>query len=269
MTSPLLSLASGVLPEFGPVETVGAAIAAGWPASGVWIEPADWTDAIAREVRRRADDAGLTLLDAEVVWIRPGPQNPDHLRIIDAAAAIGARNVLTVSSDPNRAAAAEKLGALADHARSAGLRLSLEFGAFTEVKSLGEALDILDRAECAGADLLIDALHLARTGGLPADVARLDPKRLAYAQLCDAPATGPFPTDVPAIIEEAIDGRSAPGAGALPLEDLLQALPENLPLSLEVRSKRLREGWPDPAERARVLLEETQAFLKLSSVAAS
>ena len=30
---PLLSLASGVLPEFGPVETVAAAIAAGWPAA--------------------------------------------------------------------------------------------------------------------------------------------------------------------------------------------------------------------------------------------
>ena len=46
----LLSLASGVLPEFSPVDTAAAAIAAGWPAVGIWVDPATWTAAIAAEV---------------------------------------------------------------------------------------------------------------------------------------------------------------------------------------------------------------------------
>ena len=178
-------------------------------------------------MRDRADDAGLILLDAEVVWIRPGPQNPDHLRIIDAAAAIGARNVLTVSSDPNKAATAAKLGALADHARAAGP------ATVAGVRRLHRGEEPARRARHpgpagvrVGADLLIDALHLARTGGLPEDVARLDPVRGSPTpSSATRPRSGPSPTDVPAIIEEAIDGRSAPGEGALPLEDLLAALP--------------------------------------------
>ena len=52
-TTPMnpLSLASGILPEFGPVEIVQAAAFAGFDAVGLWVEPADWTAATTRAVR--------------------------------------------------------------------------------------------------------------------------------------------------------------------------------------------------------------------------
>ena len=258
---PLLSLASGVLPEFSPVQTAAAAVAADWPAVGIWVDPAIWTAAVAAEVRARTADAGISVLDVEVVWLKPGADDPDHFRIIDAGAAIGARNVLVVSSDPDPQATSAKLARLSRHAAPCGLQISLEFAAFTEVRSLAAALTILDSPGCENVGLLIDPLHFARTGSLPDDLRGIAAGRFHYAQFCDAAANGPSAQDVPAIIEEALDLRLAIGAGGLPLASLYELLPAQLPLSIELRSKALRDGYPDPAERARALLQSTRAGL--------
>jgi sugar phosphate isomerase/epimerase len=261
MAQHLISLASGVLPEFTPARVAAAAADSGFEAVGLWVDPRTWDAGVTRDVRAIVADAGLIVLDAEVVWIQPGPLDPAHLRIVDIAAEIGAANLLVVSSDPDLAATGEKLAALVDHAAPAGVRASLEFGAFTEIKSLAMALEVLERSARPDAGLLIDPLHLSRTGGVPADLAGVPRRRFAYAQFCDATARGPSVTDVKAIIDEAVDGRLFPGDGALPLDELLRTLPAGIPLSIELRSKALRDGWPDPAERARRLHAATAAFL--------
>ena len=258
----LLSLASGVLPEFSPEQTAAAAVAAGWRAVGLWVEPATWTVATTRAVRDRLGDGGLRVLDVEVIWIKPGPLDADHLRILDIGAAVGAENVLVVSSDPDMPATAAKLVALVEHARGTDLRVALEFAAFTDVHSLDDALAVLARPELADASVLVDPLHFAPTGGTPAALAVVPVSRFAYAQFCDAPAHGPHPGNKAAIIHEAVDLRLLPGDGELPLRELLDALPDALPLSVELRSKALRDGYPDAAERARAVLEATLAFMR-------
>jgi sugar phosphate isomerase/epimerase len=247
VTEHLVSLASGVLPEFTPVQMAAAAAGSGFEAVGLWVETDKWDAGVAREIRRIVADSGLIVLDAEVIWIRPGPLDPGHLRIVDIAAEVDARNLLVVSSDPDLDATAEKLGALIDHARPAGISVSLEFGAFTEMKSLAMTLDVLERT--------------GRPGGGPADVARVPRERFTYAQFCDAPASGPSVEDIKGIIDEAVDGRLLPGDGALPLNDLLQALPAGIPLSVELRSKALRDAWPDATDRAKALKVATDRYL--------
>ncbi|MDB5482695.1 MAG: hypothetical protein JWO83_3748 [Caulobacteraceae bacterium] len=258
---PRLSLAAGVMPDFTPEETVAAAAAAGWDAAGIWVDMKLWTPRTTREVQRRLEDGGLPALDAEVVWIRPGPDDPDHFRLIDIAAELGAPNVLVVSSAPDAGETADKLGRLSDHAAAAGVRVSLEFGAFTTVRSLADALDVLALCGRPEAGLLVDPLHFARTGGQPADLVGIDRGRFAYAQFCDAASQGPRADDVPAIIEEALDLRLMPGEGALPLSDFLSVLPLGTPLSVELRSKALRDGYADPVERSRALLAATNAWM--------
>ncbi|WP_373488600.1 sugar phosphate isomerase/epimerase family protein [Blastomonas sp.] len=264
MSDHLLSLASGVLPEFTPEQTAAAAVAAGWPAVGIWVEPATWTSAIAADVRRRVEDAGVIVLDVEVIWLKPGADDPDHLRIIDAGEAIGARNVLVVSSDPDPQATADKLARLVKHAASAKMRVCLEFAAFTEVKSLAAALDIIARSH-SDTGLLIDPLHFARTGATPDMLRGINPHRLPYAQFCDAAATGPAAENVPAIIEEALDLRLDVGQGALPLKALLDTMPAQIPLSIELRSKALRDAYGDPDARAAALLAATRQGLQALS----
>jgi sugar phosphate isomerase/epimerase len=257
-----ISLASGIVPECGPVATIDAARAGGFDAVGLWIEPPQWTAQLMRDARVRLEASGLELLDVEVVWLKPGAPDPDHFRCIDIGAELGAKNVLVVSSDPDEAATAAKLAALCAHAAPSGLRVALEFGLFTDVKTIGQALRILGAVGHPAIALLVDPLHLARSGGRPADVAKLPRSLLPYAQFCDAKAVGPEPGDAAGIIEEAVDGRLQTGAGALPLRELLRALPEDIPLSIELRSKALRDGYPDPRERAAVTARATRAFLE-------
>lgn len=258
---PKLSLAAGVLPDHTPEATVTAAAIAGWDHVGLWIDMKTWTAATTREVKQRLADGGLTPLDAEVIWIGPGADDPDHFRLIDIAAEVGAPNVLAVSSAPTATETADKLGRLCEHAASRGVRLSLEFGAFTAVRDLCDALTVLTLCDREDAGLLIDPLHFARTGGAPSDLTGIAASRFAYAQFCDAPALGPSPRDVPAIIEEALDLRLFPGDGDLPLAALLAVLPAGTPLSVELRCKALRAGWPEAPERSRVLLTATRAWI--------
>ncbi len=256
-----ISLASGIVPECGPVETIDAAVQGGFDAVGLWIEPADWTDATTRAAKARLADSGLPLLDVEVVWIKPGPLDPDHLRILDIGAELGAANVLVVSSDPDAGATAAKFAALCRHGGERGLRIALEFGMFTNVRTIQEALAVIAAVQHPAAALLVDPLHLSRSGGTPADVVAVPRDLLPYAQICDAVAVGPDPNDFDAIITEAIDLRLQTGEGALPLAGLLQALPAGLPLSIELRSKALRDGYPDAGERAKAVAQRTRQFL--------
>ena len=101
------------------------------------------------------------------------------------------------------------------------------------MRTLAHAASIVAKAKRANASVLIDALHFSRSGGLPAHVKQVDPALLRYAQICDASAEIPAPTDTPALIREARTGRLLPGEGALPLAELVAALPAGAPLAIE------------------------------------
>ena len=124
------------------------------------------------------------------------------------------------------------------------------------VRDLPQALAVLDTVNRPNANVLIDNLHLARTGGTVADAAAVAPGRLPYIQLCDAPAATPDK-----LVVEALDTRLTLGDGELPVRELVDVLPAHTALSLEVRSAHLRSVYPDPTDRARHVLETTQAFL--------
>jgi sugar phosphate isomerase/epimerase len=73
--------------------------------------------------------------------------------------------------------------------------------------------------------VIVDALHLARSGGTPADVAALvarTPGRFPVVHLCDAPAV-PRSDSPEALAEESREDRLLPGDGELPLLRLLAA----------------------------------------------
>lgn len=256
-----ISLASGVVPEFGPLETIRAAIDGGFDAVGLWIEPPLWSPRLVRDVKQSLADSGLELLDVEVVWIKPGSDMSDHKRCLDIGMELGAKNVLCVSSDPDPGSTAARLFELCSHAEQGPMRVALEFGIFTEVKTIGAARAILDDVSHPLRALLIDPIHVDRSGATPEDVAAVPRSLLPYAQFCDAPAERPDPSDFNAVITDAIDLRRQLGEGALPLPEMLRALPVNIPLAIELRSKVLRDSFPDPSERARATAKATRAWL--------
>ena len=256
-----ISFASGIVPDSGPVETIRAAATGGFDATGLWVEPEHWTETTTRDARAALADTGLELLDVEVIWIKPGEDLKLHKRTIDIGAALGAKNVLCVSSDPDMGATAARLAELCTHAEGSGMRVALEFGISTEVKNLAMAMAVLDAVAHPLRALLIDPIHVDRSLSPIADIAKVPPELLPYAQFCDAPATRPDPADFGAIITDAIDLREQCGEGGLPLDALYKALPPGIPLSIELRSKALRDAYPDAGERAKAVAAATRRWL--------
>lgn len=256
-----LSLASGILPEFGAVDVVEAGASAGFDAVGLWIDPAEWTPQSTRETRGALARTGMPVLDVEVVWIKPDTALDDHRKVIDAGAELGAANVLCVSSHPDTGVTAETLAALCRHAEGSGMRVALEFGIFTEVRNLKQALGVIGQVDHPLAAVLVDPIHVDRSGTTVAEVAAIDRALLPYAQFCDARALRPDHADFAAVIADAVDFREQCGEGVLPLAALLEALPPNIPLSIELRSAALREAFSQPALRAKAVLDATRRWL--------
>lgn len=251
----LLSLAAGTVLDVGPAEAVDVAAAAGWPAVGLWFDPSTWTDATTRAVRSRLDATGVRALDIEPVILGRGDDGGE--RLVDAAAALDVPFVLMASGGADDDRVAARLAELCRHAatHAPGVRIVLEFLPIFSVGSLTAAAAIVERVGDGAAGVLVDTLHLARSGGSPADLAAVPASRLPYLQLADAAAE--IPEGLGGLRDEALHGRLLPGEGVLPLVDVLRAVPD-VPVSVELRSAALMAAAPDPVDRARRVLAATQ-----------
>jgi sugar phosphate isomerase/epimerase len=241
--------------DVSAAEAIDAAHQAGFDGCGLRPTADELSPASLRRLRQHLDDSGLTLLDVEVVRLRGDDDASAHLRLLDAAAVLGAGHVLAVSEHLERSATIEAMAWLASQAGQRGLRIALEFMVFTSVRSLADALDVIAAAATGNIGVLVDALHLARSGGTPADLARVPDREFAYVQLCDAPREPP--QDLTA---EARHYRLLPGDGDLPLVALAEAVGVDVPLSVEVQSDELTSST-SATTRARRALTQTRRLL--------
>ena len=265
MSERLLALASGVHdgnpPIVSPADMVSIAADAGYNSVGLWVAPGDnWHSSTTGEVSAALHQSGIIALDVEVIWLQPGGKpDPMHHEIIAIGGEIGAKNCLIVSSEPDRDITKYLYEDLCVHAERAGMRACLEYMAITEVKTLDDALEIVNAVNHPAGGILVDPFHHERVGHSPEKIGEIPLHWLSYAQLCDMPQRGTI-TDPDNYFVDAIDGRLAPGEGSIPVAEMARALPPDLPISLEIRSRHYREQYPDPLERARAILERTRAF---------
>jgi sugar phosphate isomerase/epimerase len=241
-----VSLAAATAPAATRADLIANAAAAGFGAVGLRFD-LDLPDAAERrELRSRLDATGLVLLDAEV--IRLGAYGDDLIRhVLDAAGELGARYVLTVSDDADLDGTVERFGRLCEDAADRGLLVALEFMRFTSVADVDAAITVVSEAAHGAGRIVVDGLHLARSGSRPADVDRIPAGRLAYVQVCDAPDMQPPHGD---LAHEARHERLLAGDGALPVGELL-ACTGTVPVSIEVQSDARRAAH-DPAALARL-----------------
>lgn len=229
-----LSLAPLTINDAGPLDLIAAAAAGGFEAVTLRViappglAPAPPLDVAA--VRRRLADTGLRIVAATGMWLTSDFVARKVEAALATAAELGAAWCLAAGYDPDPARLTDSFVDLCETAEGLGLGIALEFMPYLQPRNLAEAVDLLDRAGRRNAGLVIDALHLARSGGTPAEVAALPGGRIAYCQLCDAPRDRPAGL---APREESLRHRLYPGEGELPLRDLLAALPANIMLDLE------------------------------------
>ena len=249
----LLSLAAGVQLDVAPADMVTVAHDAGWPAVGIWFDGKTWTDSTSREVRQRLDDTGVIALDIEPII--PSEEGNDFAeQLIEAAAVIGARHILFTSRLKDQARTTARYQEVCEVARPHGIKVVCEFLPIFPLNTLSMAAEIVATANVTNGGVLIDNLHLSRSGSSVEEVSGMPRELFPYLQICDAPAERPV--DFGALLDEALNGRLCPGEGSLPIVELLQVVP-NVPLSFEVRSKFLRDVT-DPVERAKHLFKFAQ-----------
>ncbi len=223
MTSPrTLSLAAGTVLDCAPDRAVEVAAEAGFDAVGLWFDPAAWSDATTVRVERALATAGIGALDIEPVILGRGADGGE--RLIDTAGRLGVANVLVASGPAPRDEVVRRVAGLAEIAAAVpGLMLALEFLPIFTIATLGEALRVIEEIGAANVGVLVDTLHLDRSGGSPDDLADCDRARFPYLQLADAGDRRP--TTPAELREEALHGRLLPGDGVLPLARTLAALP--------------------------------------------
>ena len=266
MTPSRLSLAHLTVLDAHPLALIDAAVAGRFNAIGLRIVPPSPADVIVpvvgdepliRQLLAKLADTGVSVLDVETIWIGPDIDVAALRPAFEVGQRLGTKNVLTMGNDPDEARLTQNFGRLCEEAAKFGLQVGMEFAAFTHAVSIHQALRIVSNAGQPNSSVLIDALHLVRSGGTPADVAKLDPRLLHYCQLCDA--RGPRPATSGELKREARGGRYYPGAGELPLARILDALPEGLSVGVEAPCAQYA-GLP-VTERGRLCGEATHAFL--------
>jgi sugar phosphate isomerase/epimerase len=247
-----------------PEEFLSSAAAAGFEGVGLRIfppkhAPHQWPVVGDRPrvaaLRRQADDLGIQIFEAESFGIAADTQVPALRPALETAAELGASYVVSGGIDDDEERLVAGYAALSEAAQSFGLGMAIEFMPTRPMRSLVDAVRVLGKVAHPNAYLLIDALHLARSGGTPDDVAAIDPRTIAYVHLCDAPRE----LGAPSLVEESRAGRLYPGEGGLPLQRLMDLLPAEMPMSLEAPNA-LYAGLP-PRERLRIAGEATLRFV--------
>jgi sugar phosphate isomerase/epimerase len=199
-TRNLLSLAYLTVNGADPIDHLEAAAAGGFDAAGLRIVPLSHLNIDygvignrerIREINRVRERTGVKVFDIEVFTLSESTDVAKLLPALETSAELGASFVQAVSEDADAARAAATFAALCDAAAGFGLSVSLEFMRFRTLRTLEDTLALLDAAGRPNSGVLIDALHLARSGGSAAAVAAIPSNRIAYMQLCDAPREAP------------------------------------------------------------------------------
>ena len=212
---------------------------------------------LVQDTRHALADNGISVAAGEGWFILPGRDIRDSAGDLDILATLGARAVTVCGLDPDIARCFDQIAHLAEMAVARDLGTNIEFVASLPIGDLGAALDAVAHAGHPEVGLVIDAMHLFRSGGTATDVAALDPSLIRHVQLCDAPVK-------PIIADygyEASFERLGLGDGELPLADLVAVLARDDIVGLEIPMKSRTDAGADVAELLRPSVNEARRLV--------
>lgn len=221
---------------------------------GAPYQPLIGNDAVLRETTAIMRDTGVGVYDLEIIRIGENFDVADHAALMDIGQALDAKAVLIAADDTNELRLAENYARLCEVMLPFGLTADLEFMPWTAVKDAQAAMRVVKLAGTPeNAGILVDALHFGRSTTTVQDIVSIPRKLLHYAQICDAQAGLNFTTEQ--LIHAARQERLLPGEGNIDVKGLFTALPQDLPVSVEIvnleRSKALGDkAWAEMCLKA-------------------
>jgi sugar phosphate isomerase/epimerase len=219
-------------------DQVRAAAAAGFDSISIW--PNIWRHAIRKDgltvtdMRAMLDDHGLKMTDVDAYrdWAPPPTQDsvafgPNKSGIpreecLEICAKLGGTTIVAVhltDTPLNYDRDTEAFAKLCDDAAEYGLRIGLEFVAFSNVPDVATAMRIVAGAGRANGGLIVDLWHHARSTFDNEALAKVPGEKVYTVQFCGAPAKSPY-----GLVEEAMYHRDWPDTGDLGVSEFLRTL---------------------------------------------
>lgn len=249
-----VTMAPTTLPDAPPLESIRAAQTAGFQGLGLRLHksPAypNWSDwlgdaALKRDVKQRLADTGQEMVESLSYYLLPEMDWDEYRPSLEFARELGATYALVIGRDPDWSHQRESFAHFCDIAADIGLIAAIEAPVGT-LSPIDAAFRVIQETRKRNAVVCIDPTAFLRAGDTPSALRGRDPALLPYTQLNEGKREG--------------GPRVRPGDGEANVSALLQALPKDVPLSLE---------WPPPRDAsysaeqwARIAMEGTQRFLE-------
>jgi sugar phosphate isomerase/epimerase len=228
------------------------------PSPSLPYHPVVGDTPLIRQMKRALAVSGLAVLDIYSFYLEPMTKLEDFLPALSLGAEFGARYALVQGADPCWSRLRDRFIKFCEQASRFDLAASLEFVPQRDLATLEQALQLIGESRRSNAVICVDPLHLARAGSQPADLGNLDGRLLPYIQFSDGVLASGEP-DLKLAKRIGVGERRLPGQGTLPIAELLQVIPDKLPLSVEVP---LPPGQSVSAIAwARIVIEETRRLI--------
>jgi sugar phosphate isomerase/epimerase len=250
-----------------PVEAIRIAAKAGYQSVGLRLWPNApgapqqcllGQPAALKETQAALRESGIVVFDLEIIRLDETFDLNRWDELFEIGAALQAKAVLVAADDREPARLCENYARLCEKIKPYGLTADLEFMPWTAVPDARSALTVIERAgHPSNAGILVDALHFGRSTTTLEDIRAIPRHLLHYAQICDAQAGLHFSTEE--LIHTARCARLLPGEGTIDLVSLFAALPDDLPVSVEVVNFS-REASMSPQDWAALCMTQSRHF---------
>jgi sugar phosphate isomerase/epimerase len=221
--------------------------------------PLPYDEKMKRETQLCLADSGVEVLDIELARLAPECDVAGFLPMLEAGAQLGAKHLIAQTPDPDRNRAIEHFARLCELARPLKLSVNLEFVTWTDTPDLKSAAAVVSAANQPNAGILVDTLHFCRSRCSLEELRELPRSWFRFAQVCDAPAQAPETTE--GLIHAARNERLFLGDGGLDVRGILNALPPDIPYSLEIPMTTLGRTL-GPELRAHLALLSARRYLQ-------
>jgi sugar phosphate isomerase/epimerase len=207
---------------------------------------------------------GVSVSLGEGFIVQPGISLLHNRASLDLMSEFGVTRVNAVTMDPDLNRSFDQFAAFAELAAQRGMETTMEFAKSLTLSDLDTALSAVRHVGRPDFRLLIDTMHVARSGSTAADLAAVDPRFIGYIQLSDSTVRQRGTT-----YRDDSSDRSIPGQGELPLVGMLLALPAGLPVGIESPMRSRAEQGLSVQECARLAVDGSRAVLAMVGAARS
>ncbi|HEY3058821.1 MAG TPA: TIM barrel protein [Chloroflexota bacterium] len=239
-----------------PLEYIDATLRAGYEAIGIRLyrapgrtynfNPIVGIPDLMRDVKHALDDSDLEVFDIYSFYLRPEMEWNLILPALDFGGELGARYVLVIGDDPEWNRMCDSFGRLCDRIAPMHQTAVVEatVGALTP---LSTAVKFMTDCQRDNVGICLDPRQTFRDELGFGALKKYDAKWYPYAQINDSSS----------VLGNA---GTLPGEGMVPLYDYLDALPPDIPLSVEAQIPRgdVYSG----AEWAKISVERIRRFLE-------